>query len=840
MKNNNLVHEIPDNAFVQNGSVKIEKIRKRQREGEAARFEPWDAKKIAIAVLAAFDETKELVDGSAVSAATAIAGLVQSRLQAAGNVAPSVEEVQKLVVSTLTGLYPKTGKSYSEFMKKAENRRNPKSLLDASVLTNNYIGKADWRVKENSTVTYTIGGLILSNSGAVTANYWLNDIYDEETADAHRNCDVHIHDLSMLSGYCAGWSIEQLIKEGVGGVEGRITSGPAKHLSSLCNHMVNFLGIMQNEWAGAQAFSSFDTFLAPFVKADGLPYESYDTEIDGHKVRVQGVKQCIQEFIFGVNTPSRWGTQAPFTNITIDWTVPDEFKNRKAIVGGKELDFTYGECQHEMDMVNRAFLEIMAEGDYNGRGFQYPIPTYSITKDFDWNPEDPYRRKNLELLFEMTSKYGTPYFSNYVNSDMKPSDIRSMCCRLRLDLRELRKKSGGFFGSGENTGSIGVVTINLARLGYLAESKEDFFVRLDHIMDLSARSLHIKRRVITDLLEKGLYPYTKKYLGTFNNHFSTIGVCGGNEMCLNAKWLKCDMRDIKAQFFAEEVLNHMRKRLLGYQQQYGDLYNLEATPAESTCYRFAKKDKEFYPDIITAENGEGTPYYTNSTNLPVDYTDDVFDALDVQDRLQPLYTSGTVFHTFLGEKLPTWESSAKLVRTICENYRLPYITISPTYSICPEHGYLDGEVKVCPKCGKPTEVWSRITGYYRPIKNWNEGKAAEYDNRKEYVVKYSRKAAESESVQTEMPVAEVAGYQRDFEIPEGITLLVRDNCPKCERVESVLDGKGVGYTVLNAEKDELGRKIAERFDVMAAPFLIQPDGTLTRNFDDVLAYAEGA
>lgn len=592
--------------------------------------------------------------------------------------------------------------------------RNTDYILNYKELVDDYININDWRVKENSTVNYSVGGLILSNSGAVTANYWLSNVYDREIADAHRSAAIHLHDLSMLTGYCAGWSLKQLIEEGLGGVAGKISSTPASHLSTLCNQMVNFIGIMQNEWAGAQAFSSFDTYLAPFVKVDNLTYKE--------------VKQCIQSFIFGINTPSRWGTQAPFCNITLDWTVPDDLANLPAIVGGKEMDFTYGDCQKEMDMINKAFIEVMIEGDAHGRGFQYPIPTYSITKDFDWGETE-----NNKLLFEMTAKYGTPYFSNYINSDMKPSDVRSMCCRLRLDLRELRKKSGGYFGAGESTGSVGVVTINLPRIAYLSENEKDFYGRLDHLMDISARSLKIKRTFITKLLDAGLYPYTKRYLGTFDNHFSTIGLVGMNEAGLNAKWLRKNMGSPEVQKFAKDILNHMRERLSDYQELYGDLYNLEATPAESTAYRFARHDKKYYPDIITA-NEKGTPYYTNSTHLPVGYTNDIFEALDIQDELQTLYTSGTVFHAFLGEKLPDWRSAATLVRKIAENYKLPYYTISPTYSICKNHGYLNGEVDVCPDCGEVTEIYSRITGYYRPVQYWNDGKVQEFKDRQAYTI----------------------------------------------------------------------------------------------------------
>ena len=567
----------------------------------------------------------------------------------------SVEDIQDSVENVLIQCgYSEVAKAYILYRKQREKVRNMKStILDYKEIVNSYVKVEDWRVKENSTVTYSVGGLILSNSGAVTANYWLSEIYDKEIADAHRNADIHIHDLSMLTGYCAGWSLKQLIKEGLGGIEGKITSAPAKHLSVLCNQMVNFLGIMQNEWAGAQAFSSFDTYLAPFVKTDHLTYPE--------------VKKCIEAFIYGVNTPSRWGTQAPFSNITLDWTVPDDLAELPAIVGGKEMDFKYKDCKQEMDMVNKAFIETMIEGDANGRGFQYPIPTYSITKEFDWSDTE-----NNRLLFEMTSKYGTPYFSNYINSDMQPSDVRSMCCRLRLDLRELRKKTGGYFGSGESTGSVGVVTINMPRIAYLSQDEDEFYQRLDRLMDISARSLHIKREVIGKLLDEGLYPYTKRYLGSFDNHFSTIGLVGMNEAGLNARWLRADMADEKTQKFTKDVLNHMRERLSDYQEEYGELYNLEATPAESTAYRLAKHDKKHYPDIITAGHEGDTPYYTNSSHLPVDYTSDIFDALDVQDELQTLYTSGTVFHAFLGEKLPDWKAAATLVRKIAENYRLPY------------------------------------------------------------------------------------------------------------------------------------------------------------------------
>ena len=710
----------------------------------------------------------------------------------------TVEDIQDSVEQVLSESgYADVAKAYILYRKQREKIRNVNSaLLNYKDLVDNYLQINDWRVKENSTVTYSVGGLILSNSGAITANYWLSEIYDDEIAEAHRSAAMHLHDLSMLTGYCAGWSLKQLIQEGLGGVVGKITSSPAAHLSTLCNQMVNFLGIMQNEWAGAQAFSSFDTYLAPFVKVDNLSQKE--------------VKQCVQSFIYGVNTPSRWGTQAPFSNITLDWTVPNDLKDQPAIVGGKEMDFTYGDCKKEMDMVNKAFIEIMIEGDANGRGFQYPIPTYSITRDFDWSETE-----NNKLLFEMTAKYGTPYFSNYINSDMEPSDVRSMCCRLRLDLRELRKKSGGFFGSGESTGSIGVVTINLPRIAYLAENEQDFYVRLDKLMDIAARSLKTKRTVITKLMENGLYPYTKRYLGTFNNHFSTIGLIGMNEVGLNANWLRADLTDPKVQQFAKEVLDHMRERLSDYQEQYGDLYNLEATPAESTTYRFAKHDKEKYPDIITA-NENGTPYYTNSSHLPVGYTDDIFSALEIQDELQTRYTSGTVFHAFLGEKLPDWQAAAKLVRKIAENHKLPYYTLSPTYSVCADHGYLTGEQFTCPICGKKAEVYSRITGYYRPVQNWNDGKTQEYNDRKTYNIGTS--VLKKQAPVQETPVCEAPACAA----VEGKAILFsRVTCPNCRVAEGLLSKAGVAYEKLIADENlELCRK----YGVKGAPTLVITDG----------------
>ena len=712
-----------------------------------------------------------------------------------------VEDIQDSVERVLGQAgYEEVAKAYILYRKQREKMRAMKStILDYKDVVNSYVKVEDWRVKENSTVTYSVGGLILSNSGAVTANYWLSEIYDEEIAEAHRNADIHIHDLSMLTGYCAGWSLKQLIKEGLGGITGKITSAPARHLSVLCNQMVNFLGIMQNEWAGAQAFSSFDTYLAPFVRMDKLGYNE--------------VKHCVESFVYGVNTPSRWGTQAPFSNITLDWTVPDDLAELPALVGGVEMDFKYKDCKKEMDMVNKAFIETMIEGDSNGRGFQYPIPTYSITKDFDWSDTE-----NNRLLFEMTAKYGTPYFSNYINSDMQPSDVRSMCCRLRLDLRELRKKTGGFFGSGESTGSVGVVTINMPRIAYLSANKDEFYARLNHMMDIAARSLKIKRGVITKLLNEGLYPYTKRYLGTFENHFSTIGLIGMNEVGLNANWLRADMSDPRTQEFTKEVLNHMRERLSDYQEQYGDLYNLEATPAESTTYRLAKHDRKRWPGIKTAGKPGDTPYYTNSSHLPVDYTVDIFDALDIQDELQTLYTSGTVFHAFLGEKLPDWKAAASLVRTIASNYKLPYYTLSPTYSICKEHGYLAGEVKVCPHCGAKTEVYSRITGYYRPVQNWNDGKLQEYANRTEYDIAHSSLKRPTRSVVTLSNFAEEVDVK--VEQPQNIKyLFTTKTCPNCKLVKEYL--KNVPYVTIDAEEN---MELARRYGVMQAPTLVVVNG----------------
>ena len=763
----------------------------------------FDISKIATAIKKAFDACdRQYNDDTVDFLALKVTADYETKIKD-GKI--TVEEIQDSVESVLIKAgFDDVAKAYILYRKQHENIRHiSDTVVDYKAIMDNYLQISDWRVKENSTVTYSVGGLILSNSGAVTANYWLSEVYDEEIASAHRDADIHIHDLSMLTGYCAGWSLKQLIQEGLGGVTGKITSAPAKHLATLCNQMVNFLGIMQNEWAGAQAFSSFDTYLAPFVKADDLDYDT--------------VRKCIESFVYGVNTPSRWGTQAPFSNITLDWVVPNDLAELNCIIGGKEMDFKYKDCQKEMDMINKAFIEIMIDGDANGRGFQYPIPTYSITRDFDWSETE-----NNRLLFEMTAKYGTPYFSNYINSDMEPSDVRSMCCRLRLDLRELRKKSGGFFGSGESTGSVGVVTINMPRIAYLSETKEEFYRRLDKLMDISARSLKVKRTVITKLLDAGLYPYTKRYLGTFANHFSTIGLVGMNEACRNAKWIGKDLTDTEAQKFTAEVLNHMRERLSDYQEQYGDLYNLEATPAESTAYRLAKHDVKRYPDIITAaKEKDDTPYYTNSSHLPVGYTEDIFSALDIQDELQTLYTSGTVFHAFLGEKLPDWKAAAALVKKIAENYKLPYYTLSPTYSVCKSHGYIPGEQYKCPICGEPTEVYSRITGYYRPVQNWNDGKSQEFKDRKVYDIKNSKLKKSNKNTECACGGNDGANSVK----ADKAYLFATPTCPNCKIAASVLEKAGFAFEKVYATEHP---ELAKEYGIKQAPTLVVPakDGVM--------------
>ena len=646
-----------------------------KRDGKVEQYDRWRiASAISRAIIAVTgEEDKELTEKLTARTEDKIR---EFKLTRHPNSIPAIEEIQDIVETVLIGENrPAIAKAYIIYRVKHEAMRDAKKLmLDINSTMDGYLSQSDWRVNENANVNFSLGGLILHNSGTITANYWLKNIYSEDIANAHKNADFHIHDLSMFSGYCAGWSLRQLIQEGLGGVPDKITSKPAKHLSTLVQQIVNFLGIMQNEWAGAQALSSFDTYLAPFVKADSLTKKT--------------TKQYLQSFVFGVNTPSRWGSQAPFTNITLDWIVPEDLKDKPAFVGGIEMDFTYGDCQKEMDMINKAFIELMLDGDANGRGFQYPIPTYNITKNFDWDSE------NTKLLFEMTAKYGTPNFQNFINSDLNPEDVRSMCCRLQLDKRELRKRGGGLFGSDEFTGSIGVVTINLPRIGYLSETKDDFYNRLSNLMDIAAKSLSIKRKVINRLMNAGLFPYTKRYLKHLNNHFSTIGISGMNESLLN--FIGKDISSDEGKKFAEEVLDFMRDRLSEYQEKTGDLFNLEATPAESTSYRLAKHDKTHYPDIIAS--GDIDPYYTNSSQLPVNYTTDIFEALDHQESLQTKYTGGTMFHGFIGEALDDWESCRNLVRAIASNYKIPFFTVSPTFSVCPIHGYLSGEHFYCPKC----------------------------------------------------------------------------------------------------------------------------------------------
>jgi len=670
-----------------------------KRSGE---IEKYNRKNITNAIGKAFaavdtDRTPE-EDAARAEAITASVETLISRMMAGRheNSIPAIEEIQDLVETALVEAQETAvAKSYILYRARRQATRDAKRLmLDIDDTMDGYLKHLDWRVNENANVNYSLGGLILHNSGSITANYWLKNIYPQEIADAHRNADFHLHDLSMFSGYCAGWSLRQLIMEGLGGVPDKITSKPAKHLSTLMQQAVNFLGCLQNEWAGAQAFSSFDTYTAPFVKADNLS----DKEI----------KQCLQSFIFGVNTPSRWGCQAPFTNITLDWTCPEDLRGKKAYVNGKEAEFCYGDCQEEMNRINRILIELMLEGDADGRGFQYPIPTYNITSDFDWESD------NARLLFEMTSRYGTPYFQNFVNSDLNPSDVRSMCCRLQLDKRELRKRGGGLFGSDELTGSIGVVTINLPRIGFLAKDEADFFKRLEWLMNLAKDSLKIKRKTVSRLLESGLFPYTQRYLANMDNHFNTIGLVGMNECLLNFMGGETTIASERGKTFALDVLNFMKKKLADFQEETGELFNLEATPAESTSYRLARHDKAKYPRIITAgieKDGSGEPYYTNSTQLPVMATDDIFDALDLQEDLQAAYTGGTVFHTFLGEAIDDWRSCRDLVKAIAHGYRIPYFTISPTFSVCPVHGYLHGEHFVCPKCKaeKENELTTEIT-----------------------------------------------------------------------------------------------------------------------------------
>lgn len=677
-----------------------------KRDGETAQFQ---LEKIVMAIKKAFKATgKSYTDDIIELLSIRVSSDFQGKMK---DNRINVEDIQDSVEKVLEESgYTDVAKAYILYRKQREKIRNlDKTILDYKDVVDNYVKVEDWRVKENSTITYSVGGLILNNSGAVTANYWLTEIYDKEISEAHLNGDIHIHDLSMLTSYSCGWSLKRLLMDGLGGITGKITASPAKHLATLCNQMVNFLGIMQNEWAASQSFSSFDTYLAPFVKADNLSYEK--------------VKKCMEAFVFGVNTPSRWGTQAPFSHISMDLQVPADMAGEKAVVGGVKMDFTYGECQREMDMVNQAFLETMLEGDANGLGFQYPIPAYTVTEDFDWSDCSQNR-----LLFSLASHYGTPYFINYVRSGLIPGDVRRVSQGQR-DLHTLQRKAGGFFGYGEHTGAIGVVTINLPRIAFQSKNETEFFEKLDHRMDLAARSLSVKRKVVSTLLKNGLYPYTSCYLTDFNNHFSSIGLIGMNEAGLNAPWLKEGMESERTKKFAADLLNHMRKRLAEYQLEYGDLYGLEATPAESATFRFARLDRARFPDIRTAGRNGDVPYYTNSTKLPADYPIKWEEALTNQDAVQPLYTTGTVFHIYVKQELEDWRTARDVIHKAVTKHDIPCFTLSPVYTICQSCGYLSGSHETCPKCGAPADVYSRIAGYYRPVHDWNDGKAQEFRNR---------------------------------------------------------------------------------------------------------------
>ncbi len=680
--------------------LKIQQIRK--RDGTIALF---DKERVYAAIFKAV----KAVGGKDKKKAEEITNNVVEVLETSNTQVPNVEQIQDAIEKVLIEQgHAQVAKAFILYREKRKRVREfEKTFVDIDEIMGEYLQRSDWRVNENSNVDFSIGGLILYISGKITANYWLN-LYSQKISQAHRNGDIHIHDLSMFSGYCAGWSLRQLITEGFGGIYGKLQTAPAKHLDTIVGQIVNFIGTLQNEWAGAQALSSFDTYLAPYIKKDNLTYKQ--------------VKQQMQRFLFNIATPSRWGTQTPFLNLTFDWTVPSDMANQKATIGKKTQSFTYGDCQKEMDMINKAFIETMIEGDASGRLFTFPIPTYNVTREFDWDSE------NSNLLFEMTAKYGIPYFQNFINSDLKPTDVRSMCCRLQLDLRELRKKTGGLFGSGESTGSIGVVTINLPRIGYLSETKEEFFERLTFFMEIAKESLEVKRKIITKNLDNGLLPFTKRYLGTFNHHFSTIGINGMNEACLN--FLGKDISTKDGRQFALEVLGFMRNKISNFQEETKNIYNLEATPAEGTSYRFARMDIARYPDIITA--GDVEPYYTNSSLLPVGYTDDIFEALEHQDELQCKYTGGTVLHGFLGERITDAETCKQLVKKIAYNFKLPYYTITPTFSVCKNHGYIRGEKESCPTCGEETEIYSRVVGYLRPVKSWNKGKKEEFKDRKPY------------------------------------------------------------------------------------------------------------
>lgn len=637
---------------------------------------------------------------------------------------PTVEDIQDVVEKVLIeNGHAKTAKMYILYRRQHEEMREFRNLLvNAEKMIDEYVQVEDWRVNENSNMNYSLQGLNNHVISAVTSRYWLEKVYPEEIAEAHKDGDLHIHDLSLLAPYCCGWSLSDLLVRGFGGAPQKIESAPARHFRTALGQVVNFFYTMQGEAAGAQAFSNFDTYLAPFIAYDGLSYAE--------------VKQAMQEFIFNLNVPTRVGFQTPFVNITMDVVVPRTLAEEPVIIGGKPQDRQYKEFQAEMDMLNTAFCEVMMQGDAKGRIFSFPIPTYNIYEGFDW--DSPV----VEKIMEMTAKYGIPYFANFINSDLSPEDVRSMCCRLRLDNRELYKRGGGLFGANPMTGSIGVVTINMPRLGYLAKDKADFMNRLRRLMDIAKESLLIKRRVLEGLMNTGLYPYSRHYLESvkerfgeyWHNHFNTIGLVGMHEALLNFMGKGIDTRE--GQAFAKEVLDYMRQVLIEYQKQTGQLFNLEATPAEGTAYRLARLDKEKYPDIITS--GQSEPYYTNSTQLPVNYTEDLLAALDLQEELQTKYTGGTVFHAFLGERVEDAKTAAKLLRRVLENYRIPYFTLTPTFSVCPDHGYISGEHAVCPECGRETEIWSRVVGFYRPVQNWNKGKQEEFKDRLEYLVASAR------------------------------------------------------------------------------------------------------
>jgi anaerobic ribonucleoside-triphosphate reductase len=684
----------------------IVKIRKRD-----GRIVPFEQEKITNAIFKAAQAVGGTDRERAKELSDEVIAVVNEKFV---NKIPTVENIQDIVEKILVenGHY-KTAKAYILYREEHKKLRDVKSLLlNVGDVIDDYLSKSEWRIKENANISFSYSGLMWHGIGTITAYYALNHVYPKEISRAHTEGDFHLHNLSMsLCGYCAGWSLRQLLLEGFNGVWGKVESRPPKHLRTAVGQMINFIGVLQNEWAGAQAFSSFDTYLAPFVRSDKLNYKQ--------------IKQCIQEYAFGMNITSRWGGQTPFSNITLDWTVPEDIKNDAVIVGGKPLDTVYADYQEEMDLINKAFIEVMTGGDMRGRVFTWPIPTYNITKDLDWNNE------NLDLLFKMTAKYGLPYFQNFIKSDLRPSDVRAMCCRLQLDLKELRHKTGGLFGFGESTGSIGVVTINMPRIGYFSKDENEFLEKLERLMYLAKVSLEIKRKLINRMMDIGMLPFSQRYLGNFNHHFSTIGLVGMNEACLN--FLGQDIATNEGRDFSIKVLEFMRKKLKEFQEETGHIYNLEATPAEGTSFRLAKIDKEKYPKIITSGNGE--PFYTNSTQLPVNHTDDVFWALKHQEELQRKYTGGTVFHTFLGESPNGGETIKLLVKKIASNFALPYFTITPTFSVCKTHGYIKGEHFKCPTCGTKTEVFSRVVGYIRPVQSWNRGKQEEFKNRLEFKIR---------------------------------------------------------------------------------------------------------